>query len=64
MQLNSKLDGKTDDNLITPACICGNSCTIGCSHQCLGPCEHHCGLCGGCGSSCHNSNICNNLSGK
>jgi hypothetical protein len=63
MQLNSKLDGRTGDNMIEPTCICGNNCTIGCSHSCLGPCENHCGLCGGCGSACHNGNICNNLSG-
>lgn len=55
----------SNQGVISPACICGNSCTIGCSYSCTGPCEGSCGgVCSsGCSSSCHNSSICNNFSG-
>lgn len=57
MQYESK-NAVMDANGITPACFCGNSCTIGCAYTCSGPCS------GSCGMSCHLSSICANFSGK
>lgn len=65
MSYESKLSFQQENPGIDPACICGNSCTIGCSHSCSGPCEGSCGgMCSGsCGAACHVGSVCNNFSG-
>lgn len=65
MQFESKTNINSGISQIEPACICGESCTIGCSHSCLGPCEGSCsGLCSvSCGAACHVGGVCNNFSG-
>ena len=64
MQFESKINiytGTEDPSNMELACICGNSCTLGCAYQCLGPCEGSCGFCGNCGSACHQGNVCYNF---
>lgn len=55
MQYDSKINipDSKNSNEFSPACICGNNCTIGCAYTCSGPCS------GNCGAACHIASACN-----